>query len=170
MSAATQVSVEEYLATAYHPDCDYVDGEVLERNVGEREHSYAQKRLIIILSNLEATLGISVWPEVRVQVSGSRFRVPDVCVYRGPGPDDAVFRRPPFLCIEILSPEDRMSRMEGKLGDYFTLGVELVWVIDPERRTASIHTAAGSENVRDGFLRASNPEIVVPLTEIFLPV
>ena len=167
MTAATQISVDEYLATAYHPDCDYVDGEVLERNVGEREHSYVQKRLTMILGLLEAQLDISVWPEVRVQISPSRYRVPDLCLYRGPGPDDPVFREPPFLCVEILSPEDRMSRMEDKLRDYFSSGVELAWVIDPVRRTASIHTRAGSENVLDGYLRAPNPVIAVAMTEIF---
>jgi Uma2 family endonuclease len=169
MSAATQISVEEYLATAYHPDCDYVDGAVLERNVGEREHSYVQKRLILILGNLESVLGISVWPEVRIQVSARRFRVPDVCVYRGRGPVDPVFRQPPFLCIEILSPEDRMSRMDDKLSDYFSLGVELAWVIDPGRRTASIHTPDGSENVRGGILRAANPEIRIELGDVLPP-
>jgi Uma2 family endonuclease len=167
MSTATQISVEEYLASAYHPDYDYVDGEVLERNVGEREHSYVQKRLIIILGALETSLGISVWPEVRVRISARRFRVPDLCVYRGPGPNDPVFRRPPFLCIEILSPEDRISRMEEKLKDYFLLGVELTWVIDPVRRVASIHTRTGSENVLDGYLRTPNPAIEVALNDIF---
>jgi Uma2 family endonuclease len=166
MSLAAQVSVEEYLATSYQPDCDYVDGEVLDRNVGEREHSFVQKRLIMVLGALEGALGISVWPEVRVQMSGTRFRVPDVCVYRGPGPHDAVFRQPPFLCIEILSPEDRMSRMEEKLGDYFAAGVEIVWVIDPVRGTAALHTAAGSENVRDGVLRSRDPGIEIPLAEV----
>ena len=31
--------MEEYLATSYRPDCDYVDGEIEERNLGEKEHS-----------------------------------------------------------------------------------------------------------------------------------
>ena len=35
----TMVSVDEYLHTAYHPDCDYVDGVVEDRNVGEKDHS-----------------------------------------------------------------------------------------------------------------------------------
>jgi len=29
------VSVREYLTTSYRPDCDYVDGRIEERNVGE---------------------------------------------------------------------------------------------------------------------------------------
>ncbi len=33
------VSITEYLATAYHPDVDYVDGRIEERNVGEKSHA-----------------------------------------------------------------------------------------------------------------------------------
>jgi len=36
------VSVEEYLNTSYRPDCDYLEGELLERNVGEWDHSRLQ--------------------------------------------------------------------------------------------------------------------------------
>ena len=46
MAAGTQISVEEYLHTVYRPDCDYVDGVVEERNLGERDHSWIQGRLV----------------------------------------------------------------------------------------------------------------------------
>jgi len=39
MPSRTLVSVDEYLHTSYDPDCDYVDGAIVERNVGERDHS-----------------------------------------------------------------------------------------------------------------------------------
>jgi hypothetical protein len=31
---ATLVPVEEYLSTNYDPDCEYVDGQIVERNLG----------------------------------------------------------------------------------------------------------------------------------------
>ena len=40
--ATTQVSLEKYLRTDYEPDCDYVDGELEERNACEKEHSLVQ--------------------------------------------------------------------------------------------------------------------------------
>jgi hypothetical protein len=46
MGTATLVSVSEYLLTDYSPDCDYVDGEVQERNCGEQDHSRTQALLI----------------------------------------------------------------------------------------------------------------------------
>ena len=42
MGSATLISVAEYLTTAYSPDRDYVDGEVVERNLGELDHSSIQ--------------------------------------------------------------------------------------------------------------------------------
>jgi len=46
MAATTaHVSVEEYLNTVYRPDCDYLDGEILERNLGEWDHNKLQMTL-----------------------------------------------------------------------------------------------------------------------------
>jgi hypothetical protein len=50
MKTETFVSVQEYLKTSYEPDCDYVDGEVQERNVGERDHSILQREVIFSVS------------------------------------------------------------------------------------------------------------------------
>lgn len=40
----TPISVGEYLSRTYHPDMDYVDGQLDERNVGEEEHGKLQAR------------------------------------------------------------------------------------------------------------------------------
>jgi hypothetical protein len=38
VEARALVSVEEYVNTSDDPDCNYVDGELVERNAGEFEH------------------------------------------------------------------------------------------------------------------------------------
>lgn len=161
------VSVEEYLRTAYRPDCDYVDGVVLERNVGEKSHSNLQKRVLRYLEDREEQLGIFAIQETRVQILPTRFRVPDVCVFAGPEPDEEIFTQPPFLCIEILSPEDRTGRMQARIDDYLGFGVPYVWVIDPMARRAWIYTRELIREVRDGELRTERPDIVVPLRDLF---
>jgi len=167
MATATLVSVEQYLSTPYSPDCDYVDGVVLERNVGERHHSKTQTFLAVWMGNRQQGLGIWTYVEQRVQVKPTRFRVPDVCVVAGEDFQEEIFTRPPFLCIEILSKDDRASDIQDKIDDYLAFGVRYVWVIDPLRRRAYVHTAGGSRETRDGVLRTDNPEIAVPLDEIF---
>jgi Uma2 family endonuclease len=167
MKTGALVPVEEYLRTTYDPDCDYVDGEVLERNLGERDHSTLQAELIFYLMTRRKTWNIFVVPEQRVQVSPTRFRVPDICVYLGEGPKDQIFRTPPFICIEILSPEDRWDRMQKKIDDYLRFGVQYVWVINPPDQRAWACTTDGSVEIRDGILRTENPSLTVPLAEIF---
>jgi Uma2 family endonuclease len=110
----TLVSVDEYLHTAYRPDCDYVDGVVVERNVGEKSHAKLQQEILFYLRQRREQWGLFVIQEQRIQVSATRYRVPDVCVVAGPEPAEEIFTQPPFLCIEILSPEDRMGRMQEK--------------------------------------------------------
>jgi hypothetical protein len=35
------MTMQKYLRTSYRPDCDYVDGILIDRNVGLRDHSKA---------------------------------------------------------------------------------------------------------------------------------
>jgi Uma2 family endonuclease len=161
------VPVEEYLRTAYHPDCEYVDGEVLQRNLGERDHSTVQREFILFFGNRQKTWNAFVYPEQRVQVSAKRFRVPDICVYVGADPKEQIFRTPPFICIEILSPEDRVERAQQRIDDYLRFGVPYVFVINPRDRRAWTYTTEGSVEIRDGVLRTENPSLEVPLAEIF---
>src|SRR5271157_1742845 len=75
--ATTQVSLNEYLRTDYEPDCDYVDGELEERNVGEKEHSAVQAFFIKWFAVYEEQWGLEVCPEIRMRVSPTRVRIAD---------------------------------------------------------------------------------------------
>jgi Uma2 family endonuclease len=167
MATATQISVEEYLRTTYRPDRDYVDGEVLERNLGEYEHSRPQMRLIMFFGVREKEWCIRVVPEQRVQVKASRFRIPDICVVLADSPVEAIFRRPPFICIEILSKDDTFKSVTERLDDYLAMGVPNVWVVEPHMRRGYIYSSDGFLEVKDGVLRVPNSEIAVPLASIF---
>jgi len=166
MERGTLVPVDEYLATSYRPDREYVDGQLLERNVGEWDHSKLQMIVSAYLYNRRQELGIHVVPEQRVQVKPSRFRVPDVCVVSGNEPREQILTSPPFLCVEILSKDDRMSEMQERIDDYLSFGVRYVWLVDPRTKRAHVHTTQGSHEVKDA-LRTHDPEIVVPLEELF---
>jgi len=162
MAAGTQISVDEYLKTVYRPDRDYVDGVVEERNLGERDHSYIQARLIIFFGSRFQETGIFAYPEWRFQVKPTRFRVPDVVVTRGK-PDEQILTKPPLLCIEILSPEDTVSKTNERIREYLDFGVPVVWVIDPAEKTIWIYR-------RDGMTRADGERIPVEGTSLEVPV
>ena len=165
MQTEEVISVREYLSTDYSPDCDYVDGVVEERNVGEMDHSALQMAVAAYFHERRKQWGIHVFPGQRIQVSPTRFRVPDVCVVAGPKPTEQIFHQPPLICIEILSPDDRLSRVQEKLNDFLYFGVLYVWLLDPRLRKAYRWTAAGMLEVRE--LHTENPEMTVPIEALF---
>jgi Uma2 family endonuclease len=165
MPVGAQISVEEYLHTMYHPDCDYVDGVVEERNLGEVDHGLAQLRLGHFFMGLFRQTGLLPMTEVRMQTSKTRFRIPDVTVTRGK-PKEQILTEPPLLCIEILSPEDRMSRMNTRIQEYLNFGVPVVWLVDPAERRVWIYRKNGMEEAT-GSVNLDGTDITVPFSEIF---
>lgn len=166
MLAADLVPLSEYLDTSYRPDCDYIDGAVVERNVGEFDHGRMQLRLSLYLGNREKQWGIYVLISCRTRVSATRVRVPDIIVISGTPSKGQIVTDPPFLCVEILSPRDRFGEMQDRIDDYLSFGVKYVWVINPQTCHAYIHTATGIQDVRDGVLATENPDIRVVLSEL----
>ena len=166
MLTRTSISVEEYLRTSYRPDCDYVDGEVVERNLGEWDHSSLQGAILVYLWNRYRKDGILAVPEQRVRVKPKRYRIPDVCVVLAE-PGEKILTKPPFLCIEVLSPEDRLSRVVTRANDYLEMGVPNVWILDPETKQAYTATPEGLREVKVGILSTDDPRIELPLSEIF---
>src|SRR5664280_2929900 len=162
MDATTLGSVEEYLSSVYDPDLDYVDGELEDRNVGEKDHAKLQLKVVRLLDNLG---GWFVTIETRIRVSPTRFRVPDVCVY-AQEPDEQVFNDPPLLVIEVLSPEDRMSRMQRKIEDCYGMGCMNVWILDPWRRKAYLYDGSAMVEVQ-GTLTTNVPRLSLGITDIF---
>ncbi len=160
-------TVEEYLSTSYEDgDREFVDGEELERNIGDLEHSDVQAAaLTYIYTRYRGVVWVVF--SVRVQVARSRIRVPDVTVALGPKPSGRILTAPPFIVIEVLSPEDRADRMQTKIADYLDFGIAHVWVLDPETKSAIAYTREGVTPVFEGSLRTADPIIELPLSELF---
>jgi Uma2 family endonuclease len=161
------VSVREYLSTSYRPDCDYVDGRIEERNVGEFEHALLQTLLgHTFMSNRDAW-GVLPLTDVRIQVKPTRFCVPDVTVLRAGVPREPILTHPPLLVIEILSPEDRLSRTTERTDEYLDFGIENIWIVDPARRLAYRVTRSGLELAPTGEIIVPETPIRIVLSDLF---
>ena len=159
------ISVSEYLHTSYQPDCDYVDGVIEERNLGELDHAELQGALLTWFAAHGREWGIKAVPEIRIQISNTRFRIADVCVISGSAPREQIIQTPPLAVIEILSPDDRVSRYRQRLEDYRTMGVKNIWVIDPAARKG-FDCSTGSWIEANDFTVAGTP-IELHLDAIF---
>jgi Uma2 family endonuclease len=168
MSTKVLMDVSEYLHTSFEgPDCEYVDGEIVERNTGEIPHGDVLTNLISLLRQMRKRLGIRVIAEIRIQISARRYRVPDIAVWRNDDIGTSIPAVPPFLIVEVLSPEDRMVRMLPKIQEYLSIGVEWIWIVDPQEQRALLYSQKNPAGAVCDILIAENPSIEIPLTAAF---
>lgn len=159
-------TVEDYLRTSWSPDREYVDGRIEERNVGEKEHSIIQRYLTVLFALKRDEWRVEVFPELRTQIAATNFRVPDVLVTWSDESFERYVKRPPLIAVEILSSEDRLSKLEEKAAQYLRFEIPNIWIIDPEKRVAYRYTAAGFETVEEQ-LEVSGTPIQVGLAGMF---
>jgi Uma2 family endonuclease len=126
-----RVPLDVYLRTAWEPDAEYVDGVIEERPMGEYDHSSWQHAIELWFSRHAKEWNIRVRPELRVQVTLHKFRVPDVTILDRSLPIEQIITHPPIAVIEILSPEDTFPRMLNKLREYEQMGIQSILVLDP---------------------------------------
>ncbi|HXJ44322.1 MAG TPA: Uma2 family endonuclease [Bryobacteraceae bacterium] len=157
MASAHLVSVDEYLHSTFEVDAEYVEGRIVPRPIPQKDHSKVQTWLVRNLYPIAHPQGFEVWVEqrIRTKVSPDRYRIPDLCLTPGE-PDEQVFTDPPFLCIEILSPEDAALDVREKIREYLNCGVAWVWIIDPSTLSGEIHSDDSIVRVTDGTFRAGD--------------
>jgi Uma2 family endonuclease len=165
MATATLISLETYLTTSYEPDCDFVDGMLEDRNVGEYDHNVVQMALLFWFHQHGKEWRIRTIQEQRTRVASTRVRIPDVCVFSRDVPVEQVFTRPQLIAIEVLSPEDRHTRIEARMSNFRSFGVPNLWVVDPETRSG--WDLSDGNWVRKERLEVAGSPIYLSLPELF---
>ena len=168
-TAPAYVPVEVYLHSSFEPDAEYVDGTIQERPVGELDHAAWQKAIQQWFWRREEEWGIRVFAELRVQVSSTRFRVPDVVVLEKTGPlkqMEQIVRTPPIAVFEILSPEDTLPRILEKLNDYEKMGVRSIFVIDPKSGSKYQYEGADLRHIDSARIATTRKAFLLNFREI----
>jgi Uma2 family endonuclease len=159
------MTVEEYSRSSFKPAREYRHGVSTEKPIAAWKHAHVQMRLgHAILSRNPNFLPAS---ELTCRLSDDRYLVPDVAVQRREDVQDPYPTRPVHLCVEILSPDDRLSDVIAKCEEYRAWGVPVVWIVDPANQTAwefgpyhRIHEVPANGELTAG-------EIAVSLAELF---
>lgn len=104
--------------------------------------------------------------ELTVRIREGKYLVPDLGVQLRVKVQKPYPTQPIFLCIEILSPEDRFAEVLAKCDEYLAWGVTMTWIVDPELRRAWQYSGRVPQEIASsGSLEAG--EISVPLGELF---
>ena len=166
MGARAGISVDEYLHTSF-PDLDreYRDGELVERSVPDYLHGRTQALLLVFFEALRKKLSFYACSETRVKVREGLYLIPDVSVFRPSPPPSSVPDQPPFIAVEILSPDDRLNAVREKLEEYKSVGRARTFGWWTRTRAACTRATAGLTEVPS--LRIPELDVEVTPSEIF---
>jgi Uma2 family endonuclease len=144
---ATEADLRRVLDRENVP-CELIDGVLVEKPMGAKE-SILAGRLIRILGAFvhQHKLGEIGAPDLTLRVMRGLVRLPDVAFISNdqfPGgelPDEPISEIVPELVVEILSRGNTRSEMARKRREFFQTGTQLIWIVDPNKRTVEVYTA-----------------------------
>jgi Uma2 family endonuclease len=160
MASRSMVPVEEYLRMKFdRPDPEYLDGELVERHLGNDSHSAAQVELIAALHPLHHQGRVALRSELHLRISPSRYRIADLAIFLE-RPVEPIPSSPPLVTIEIVSPDDSLREIREKSEEYRAWGVRHIWLVDPSSHTFSVYDENGMRDVA----KLELPELSFELT------
>jgi len=123
--------------------CELVKGRIVKMSPTNTTHSIIESELIRLLGNFvrERDIGEVMGGEIGIYTGRNpdTVRGADIVVIsyeRLQKKQSATFLDvPPELIVEIVSPTDRWKDIREKLEEYFAIGVEKVWVVDPDNQS-----------------------------------
>lgn len=171
VATKTLLTVDEYLSLPEtKPASEFADGQLVQKPMPSLKHGMLANEIGALLrESLRPRRRGVVAVEVRfLDRPSARAYIPDVSVLLSDRVPEAALaggavELPPDLAIEILSPDDRAGDVLEKIAFYRSIGVSLVWIIDPDQETltacrrdgtVSVHRAAeviDARPVLEGF-------------------
>lgn len=160
------VSLQDYLETSYEPECEYVDGDLIPKALGAKDHARLQFHVARLLYRYEEAGLCQIATEQSVRVRETAVLIPDICLLQPDNAEHGVVRQPALLCIEVLSPSDRFTYTVSKCDEYLLWGALACWILDPIEKKAWFYDAQGLHSVAArGVLHLG--EIELALSELW---
>jgi Uma2 family endonuclease len=164
------LTLEQYGHVIFRPDAHFVDGQIVARTLGDWVHGRAVGAVSFALHSICTANGLSCCISLRLQTSPTKIRVCDFVVLKAKAPYEPVPTIPPLLCVEVLTEGQSPSDEFDVLADYFAMGVENIWLIDPIRRSAQTFDTTGLHEADPTHLFIPNTPIHLDLTEAFTAI
>ncbi|MFQ5859132.1 MAG: Uma2 family endonuclease [Anaerolineae bacterium] len=144
--ATRLITGEELLAMGDIGPCELIDGRIVHMTPAGGEHGVVEFDLGRHLGNFVADrrLGWVMGGEVGIYTrrNPDRVRGADVVFIsrdRLPEPPKGYLEVAPELVVEVMSPNDRWQSVQDKMEEYFAIGVQWVWIVQPANRTVLVY-------------------------------
>jgi len=160
------ISLEEFLKLPEtKPASEFIDGKLIQKPMPQGQHSRIQQKLTASINTITEDAHIALaLPELRCTFGG-RSIVPDIAVFtweRIPStPDGAIanqFNAHPDWAIEILSPDQSVTRVTSNILHCLNHGSQMGWLIDPNEKLVLVYAS----NQQPSFFDTMGDRLPVP--------
>src|SRR5437588_95224 len=147
-----RMTADEFCDWVHRPEnankwFELVRGEVIELPPPMKRHGVAAGNFARLIGNFlcQRRKGYLTSNDsgVILERDPDTVRGPDVAVYEDAQTWAELHPKygevPPVLAVEVLSPNDKVNKVNRKIADYLRAGVGLVWLADPEERTVTVY-------------------------------
>lgn len=172
-------SAEELFQMPNLGRCELVRGELIMMSPAGSEHGRIVWNLTLLLGNFVKShkLGTMRGAETGfiIRHDPDTVRAPDVAFIRANRPPEkfpqGYFEGAPDLAVEVLSPNDRASEMQGKIRDWLEAGCRAVWIVDPATKSVTIYKSTHDISVLNTADALTDdrllPGFSAPVSEVF---
>lgn len=180
MTVVEQITTAEQLLAANLRHCELIEGALAMMSPAGFNHGRFASRIVAALENHVATrgLGVVTTAEAGFQLAHDpdTVRAPDVAFVRSQripsGGVKGFFQGAPDIAVEVVSPSDRPNEVAAKAQDWLQAGCSLVWIVDPESHTVTVHRSGEEIAVltADDSLTGGDvlPEFSLSVADIFV--
>ncbi|MDE0199951.1 MAG: Uma2 family endonuclease [Caldilineaceae bacterium] len=169
------VTGAELLAMGDIGPCELIDGVIVRLSPAGGIHGFLESRLGRRLGTFveDTEAGWCLVGEIGIYIrhDPDRIRGADLAFWSRAklpdGPPSGFIDVAPDLVVEILSPTDSWAETRQKINDYFSIGVDTLWIVDPGEETVFVYPSASQRTA----LRTGDTLVGAgPLTGFTLPV
>ncbi|MCW5970294.1 MAG: Uma2 family endonuclease [Blastocatellales bacterium] len=142
------VTAEDLMAMSSDSHFELVKGELRPMSAAGSRHGRIISRIAVPMGAFadKNRLGEIFGAETGfiLATNPDTVRAPDIAFVRterldAVGDIDEYWPGPPDLAVEVISPNDRIYELDEKIDDYIASGVRAVWIVNPKRRTVTVH-------------------------------
>ena len=151
LQTVAPMTADELLAMPHHGyRCELVQGALRQMAPAGRQHGRIAANFIgsLIVFVKKHNLGEVHSSETGfiIDTAPDTVRAPDASFVsreraEATAEERGFFPGAPDLAVEVVSPNDRYSEVEEKVSDWLRAGTQMVVVIDPHQRTATVYRA-----------------------------
>jgi Uma2 family endonuclease len=142
------LSGEELLNMGDMGPCELVDGRIIPLSPTGGEHGTIEGNIAYLLNSYirPRSLGWVLTGEVGIYTrhDPDRVRAADVAFVAKNQIDtipSGFLDIPPELVVEVVSPSDRWQDLRDKMDEYFLIGVQTLWIVEPKTRTIMVYSS-----------------------------